>query len=74
MIQGLVLVEGERVIEENLFIAAPVTDEVVIRFDGFGHIVQFSATTTADFDTAVRGLAAVPNVTGVLTLALRLTD
>jgi hypothetical protein len=74
MIQGLVLVEGENVIDKNLFIVAPVTDHVVVPFDGFGHIVQFSANANADFDAAVRGLAAVPNVTGVTTLALRLTD
>jgi hypothetical protein len=74
MIQGLVLVEGKNVIEENLFIVAPVTDEVVVPFDGFGHIVQFSANANADFDTAVRALAAVPNVTAATTLALKLTN
>jgi hypothetical protein len=75
MVASLVLVEGEKVIGENLFI--PLTDvaEVLVgSADGFGHLVHFVANSTSDLDSAVRGLAEVPNVTGVLTLATRLSS
>lgn len=74
MIASLVLVEGEKVIGENLFIPLTNVDEVLVgSADGFGHLVRFVADSTSDLDAAVRGLAGVPNVTGVLTLATRLS-
>jgi hypothetical protein len=74
MVASLVLVEGEKVIGENLFIPLTNVDEVLIgSADGFGHLVHFVAKSTSDLDAAVRALATVPNVTGVLTLATRLS-
>ncbi|MDT5232697.1 MAG: hypothetical protein QOI39_3197 [Mycobacterium sp.] len=75
MIATLVLVEGEKVIGENLFIPLTDVDEVLVgSADGFGHLVHLVAKSTSDLDGAVRGLAEVPNVTGVLTLATRLSS
>jgi hypothetical protein len=75
MIATLVLVEGEKVIGENLFIPLTDVDEVLVgSADGFGHLVALVAKSTSDLDGAVRGLAEVPNVTGVLTLATRLSS
>jgi hypothetical protein len=74
MIATLVLVEGDKVIEENLFIPLTDVDEVLVgSADGFGHLVHLVARSTSALDAAVRGLAAVPNVTGVLTLATKLS-
>ena len=74
MVASLVLVEGEKVIGENLFIPLTNVGEVLIgSADGFGHLVHFVANSTSDLDAAVRALATVPNVTGVLTLATRLS-
>jgi hypothetical protein len=74
MIATLVLVEGEKVIGENLFIPLTDVDEVLVgSADGFGHLVHSVAKSTADLDVAVRGLAGVPNVTGVLTLGTKIS-
>lgn len=75
MVVALVLVEGDKVIEENLFIPVDNVDEVLIGpADHLGILVEFTAASTADLDAAVRRLIEVPNVSGVLTLATRRID
>lgn len=74
MVVCLVLVEGDKVIEENLMIPLTNAEEFLIgRVDGLGILAHFVAPSTTDLDTAVRGLTEVPNVTGVLTLATKHT-
>lgn len=74
MVVSLVLVEGDRVIDENLMIPLTNAEQVLVgRADGFGNLVHIVANSISDLDAAVRGLAAVTNVTGVLALATRLT-
>jgi hypothetical protein len=40
---------------------------------GFGVLLHIAATTSVDLDNALRDLAQVPGVPGVMTLALRTT-
>jgi hypothetical protein len=73
MITILVLVEGDKVIGENLFVPVTDVDETLVgAADGFGHLVHFVAKSDSGLDAAVRALAHVPNVTGVVTLATKL--
>lgn len=56
MIASLVLVEGEKVIEENLLIPLTNVEEVLVgSADGFGHLVHFVANSTSDLGGARLG-------------------
>ena len=73
MVTSLVLVEGERVIEEDLIIPLTNTEAFQVgRMDGFGFLVHFITNTRRDHDAALQALSMdVPNVTSVLTHATR---
>lgn len=75
MINSLVLVEGDKVIGENLMIPITDAEEFLIgSADGFGQLLQITAQTTTAIDAVLSRLATeVPNVTGVITLGLRHT-
>lgn len=75
MINSLVLVEGDKVIGENLMIPITDAEEFLIgSADGFGQLLQITAETTAALGVVLRRLATeVPNVTGVISLGVRQT-
>ena len=70
---GLVLIEGKNVSEESLrsVSLSNALQLVVGNAYGFGIILHINATTPKDLGNALLKFAQVPNVTGVLTLALR---
>jgi hypothetical protein len=69
---SLILIEGEEVEEQDLMISLRSAKQIVIgRAPGFGHLVHVAAQTRDDLDNATREFASAPNVTGILTLAVR---
>lgn len=70
---SLVLIEGKNVSEESLRSVSLSNALQLVVGDayGFGVILHINATTSADLEKALLKFAQVPNVTGVLTLALR---
>ena len=69
---SLILIEGEDFEEQDLMISLRSAKQIVIgHAPGFGHIVHVAAQSADDLDNATREFAAVPNVTGVITLAIR---
>ncbi len=65
-------IEGEDVEEQDLMISLRNVKQIVVgRAPGFGHIVGVAAQTRDDLDDATREFARAPNVTGILTLAMR---
>jgi hypothetical protein len=75
VVASLVLVEGEHVIEEDLILPLANTEAFQVgRVDGFGFLVHFVTNSTRDHDAALKALSTeVPNVTGVLTHATRVS-
>ncbi|MER7452954.1 hypothetical protein ABTW96_21985 [Nocardia beijingensis] len=80
MHSSLVLIEGNGVTEDDLRISLGNARQTVIgKAPDYGHIVHILAAPVDDtpaasaavLDAALRDFAAVPNVTGVLTLATR---
>jgi len=75
MSTSLVLVQGVGVDEESLMISLANAKQLVIgRAPEYGHIVHIAATTPPDLEVALRDIAAVENVTGLITLAVRIAD
>ncbi len=75
MIESLILIEGENVQEENLNISLMNAKQVVIgSIIGFGVILHIAANSHDDLSNALLEFAKVINVTGVLTLMLRLSQ
>jgi hypothetical protein len=75
MILSLVLIEGQNVNEETLrsLSLGNAKQLVVGNAHGFGVILHIAAESTFDLGNALRDFAQVPDVTGVITLALRTT-
>jgi hypothetical protein len=75
MILGLVVIEGQSVSEAALrsLSLGNAKQRVVGHAYGFGVLLHIAATTSVDLDNALRDLAQVPGVPGVMTLALRTT-
>ncbi len=75
MILSLVLIEGQNVSEEALRSLSLVNAKQLVVGDayGFGVILHIAAVTPVDLGNALRDFAQVPGVTGVMTLALRIT-
>ncbi len=72
MIESLVLIEGKKVKKETLMISLTNAKQLVIgRAPGFGVILHVAANSSTDLQNALLAFANVPEVTGVLTLALR---
>ena len=73
MIEGLILIEGQSVSEENLrsVSLANAKQLVIGRTPRTGVILHVAATTPADFSAALLEFAQVAGVTKVLTLALQ---
>jgi hypothetical protein len=76
MLQGLVLVGGLSVSEDSLrsLSLGNAKQLVVGRAPEFGMILHIAAESLDFFDKALREVARVPGVTGILTLALRTTQ
>jgi hypothetical protein len=76
LINSLVLVEGQNVTEETLrgLSLGNAKQLVVGRAPEFGMILHIAAESLDFFDKALREVARVPGVTGILTLALRTTQ
>jgi hypothetical protein len=73
MRSSLVLIEGD-VNEQELMISLRNAKQIVLgRAPDYGHVVHIAAESSPDLETALRDLAAVDNVTGIVTLATRLT-
>jgi len=71
----LVLAEGESVDGQSLMISLANAKQLVIGWaPDYGHVVHIAATSPKDLETALRDIAEVQNVTGVITLANRLSD
>jgi hypothetical protein len=69
---SLVLVEGKSVDDQSLMISLANAKQIVIgQAPGYGHVLHIAATTRPDLDDALHEIAAVENVTGVITLATR---
>ena len=75
MILSLVMIEGQNVNEEALSsLSLGNAKQLVIGHAyGFGVLLHIAATTSVDLSNALRDFAQVPGVTGVMTLALRIT-
>lgn len=75
MILSLVLIEGQNVSEEALRSLSLVNAKQLVVGDayGFGVILHIAAVTPVDLGNALRDFAQVQGVTGVMTLALRIT-
>jgi hypothetical protein len=74
MRSSLVLIEGDTVNEHELMISLGNAKQIVLgRAPDYGHVVHIAAESTPDLETALRDLAAVDKVTGIITLATRLT-
>jgi hypothetical protein len=72
MIESVVLIEGQNVNQENLWISLSNAKQLVLgRAGAMGVILHIAANTPADLGNALLEFAKVPGVTGVLTLALQ---
>ena len=71
MIQGLILVEGQNVSEEDLMISLGNAKQLVVGKSSLGVILHVAANSAAYLGNALLKFAQVPGVTGVLTLVLR---
>lgn len=71
MIQGLILVEGQNVSEEDLMISLGNAKQLVVGTSPLGVILHVVANSAVDLGNALLKFAEVPGVTGVLTLVLR---
>jgi hypothetical protein len=76
MRSSLVLIEGDHATAEQLMISLRNAKQRVLvpPVWDYGHVVHVAADSSSDLEAALRDLAAVENVTGVITLATRLTD
>ena len=72
IIQSIVLIEGNNVKKEDLKISLSNAKQIVIGSTaGFGVILHVAAISSNDLGKALLEFSKVPNVTGVVTLALR---
>lgn len=72
MIESLVLIQGKGVKENALKISLSNAKQIVIGSShGFGVILHVAANSSTDLGKALLAFSNVPDVTGVLTLALR---
>jgi len=72
MIESIVLIEGKSVKTEALKISLSNAKQIVIgSTPGFGVILHVAANSSADLGNALLAFSKIPDVTGVLTLALR---
>ena len=74
MRSSLVLIEGDRVDAEDLGISLANAKQIVLgRAPDYGYVLHVAAESPEDLETALHEFGAVANVTGVVTLAARLT-
>lgn len=75
MVLSLVLIEGQDVNREALrsLSLGNAKQLVMGNAEGFGVLLHIAAESLVDFDNALRELARISGVTGLLTLALRTT-
>ena len=72
MVESLVLIEGNKVREENLRISLANAKQLVIgNALGFGVVLHIAANSPEDLGNALLEFAKVPDVTGVVPLMLR---
>lgn len=72
MIESIVLIEGKSLKKEALMISLSNAKQIVIgRAPGFGMILHVAANSSVDLGKALLAFSKIPDVTGVLTLALR---
>lgn len=72
MLEAVVLVEGQNLTQEALWISLANAKQLVIGHAAqMGIILHVAATSPADLSNALLDFAKVPGVTGVLTLVLR---
>jgi len=75
MRSSLVLIEGDTATEEQLMISLRNAKQIVLgRALRYRDVLHIAADSSSDLEAAPRDLAEVQNVTGVITLAARLTD
>jgi hypothetical protein len=71
MVESLVLIEGQRVKEEDLGISLMNAKQLVVgRAADMGVVLHVAANSAADLGNALLEFAQVRGVTGVVTLAL----
>lgn len=75
MVLSLVLIEGQDVDREALrSVSLGNAKQLVVGYASeFGVILHIAAESPVDFSNALQTLAQVPGVTGLLTMALRIT-
>jgi hypothetical protein len=72
MIESVILIEGQNVNQETLWISLSNAKQLVIgRAGEIGVILHIAANSSTDLGNALLEFAKVPGVTGVLTLVLR---
>jgi len=72
MIESIVLIEGKNIKKEALMISLSNAKQIVIgRAPGFGMILHVAANSSTDLGKALLAFSKIPDVTDVLTLALR---
>lgn len=74
MTESLILIQGEKVKEENLNISLANAKQLVKgRVHGMGIILHVAATSPDDLNNALIDFAKIQDVTGVLTMFIRNT-
>lgn len=75
MVLSLVLIEGQNVDREALrSVSLGNAKQLVVGYASeFGVILHIAAESPVDFSNALQTFAQVPGVTGLLSLALRIT-
>jgi hypothetical protein len=72
MVESIVLIEGRSIKKESLTISLSNAKQIVIgSTPGFGIILHVAANSSTDLGNALIAFSKIPDVTGVLTLALR---
>ena len=72
MIESIVLIEGKNIKNEALMISLSNAKQLLIgSAPGFGVILHLAASSSTDLGNALLAFSKVPDVTGVLTLALQ---
>jgi len=72
MIESIVLIEGKNIKNEALMISLSNAKQLLIGgAPGFGVILHLAANSSTDLGNALLAFSKVPDITGVLTLALR---
>ncbi len=71
----LILIEGDGITRENLSISLRNAKQIVLgRAPDYGYVVHIAGESASDLQAALHDFAAIENVSGVISLATRVTS